>query len=284
MGFLVTADQLAASLDAGERLTVLDARHHLTHPGRGHEEYLEGHVPGAVFLDVDADLSAHPAAGADGRAGSGGRHPLPDAAAFGAAMRRLGVCHDVPVVVYDQATSLSAGRARWMLRDAGHPDVRILDGGWQAWTRAGGRVEVGEVTASAGDFVPAPGQLPRVTADDIPALLAAGHRLHDVRAPQRYRGETEPIDPVAGHIPGARNLPATGFLADDGTFLPVERLREAASAVRPGDAVSCGSGITAAQVLMALELAGIEGVALYAGSWSDWISDPARPVAIGDES
>lgn len=276
MATLVTADQLAASLAAGEPLTVLDVRYWLGHPGRGRAAHLEGHIPGAAFVDLDTDLAAHPD-------GLGGRHPLPDAGAFGAAMRRAGVRSDVPVVLYDQATSLSAGRAWWMLRNAGHRDVRILDGGWRAWQAAGGAIETGEVTASGGDFVPGPDQLPWVDADAIPGLIAAGHRVFDVRAPERYRGETEPIDPVAGHIPGAHNLPATSFLNPDGTFRDPDDLRHLAAEVRPGDAVSCGSGITAAQVLLALHLAGIDGVALYPGSWSDWISDPARPVATGTD-
>ncbi len=269
---LVSAQNLRQLLDAGEPLTVLDARFWLTEPGRGHREYLAGHVPGASFVDVDADL-----------AGPGeGRHPLPDPEHFAAAMRRCGVTASRPVVVLDQDVSLAAGRAWWLLRHFGHPDVRVLDGGFAAWVRSGGPVEVGEAHAAPGDFEPGPGVMPHVDADAIPALLAAGFKVVDVRAPKRFRGEVEPIDPVAGHIPGATNLPASTLFEPDGTFLPAARLRALLGELKAGDVVSCGSGITASQVLLACDEAGIQGVALYPGSWSGWISDPARPVAVGD--
>ena len=270
----VTAADLRRRLERGERITLLDVRYHLAEPGLGEREYLEGHLPGAAFVDLDADLAAP-------HTGPGGRHPLPTAAPFGEAMRRAGVRAGMPVVVYDQRTSLAAGRAWWMLRNAGHEQVAVLDGGYAAWVGDGGTTEQGRVHVDAGDFRPGPDQLPRVTADLIPDLVASGHRIADVRAPERFRGDTEPIDPVAGHIPGAVNLPAAGLFTDEGTLLPVAVLRERLAGLGPGDAVSCGSGVTAAQVLWALDVAGISGVALYAGSWSDWISDPSRPVARG---
>ena len=270
----VTAADLRERLDRGEHITLLDVRYYLTEPGRGEREYLQGHVPGAVFVDLDADLAAAPT-------GSGGRHPLPDPRDFGAAMRRAGVSASTPVVVYDQRTSLAAGRAWWMLRNAGHTHVEVLDGGFAAWQAAGGAQRPGREDAAPGDFEPGPDRLPRVDADQLPVLLAGGHRLADVRAPERFRGETEPIDPVAGHIPGAVNLPAADLFTPDGTLLPVDDLRRRLAPLGPGDAVSCGSGVTAAQVLWALDVAGLDGVALYPGSWSDWISDPARPVATG---
>lgn len=262
---LVTPAQVR-DLDA----TLLDVRFWLNEPGRGREAWLAGHIPGAAFVDLDADL-----------AGPGsGRHPLPDPQRFQAAMRRCGVSASRTVVVYDQAQSLGAGRAWWLLTHFGHPDVRVLDGGFAAWERAGGEIETGEISVAPGDFVAGPGLLPTVDAAGIPSLIASGHRLVDVRAPERFRGETEPIDPVAGHIPGAVNLPATTLFRPDGRFLPQPELRAALSGVRPGDAVSCGSGITASQVLLALDAAGVPDVRLYPGSWSDWITDPARPIAV----
>lgn len=272
---LISAAELRAALDAGTPLTVLDVRYYLPQPGRGKQEYDAGHIPGAVFVDTDTDLAAH-------ATGPGGRHPLPTADAFGESMRAAGVSADVPVVVYDQQTSLSAGRAWWMLRNAGHPDVRVLDGGYAAWLAAGGAVSTYVPTPTPGTFAPAPDALPTIEAADIPDFLDAGHRLFDVRAAERFRGEVEPIDPVAGHIPGATNLPATSLFTENGRFKSAHELGELLAGVRPGDAVSCGSGITAAQVLVALDAAGIDGVALYPGSWSDWISDPNRPIATGE--
>ncbi len=271
----VTAADLRRRLEQGEPTTVLDVRYYLTEPGRGRREYLEGHIPGAAHVDLDTDLAAP-------CTGPGGRHPLPSAAAFGEAMRRVGVRADRPVVVYDQLTSLAAGRAWWMLRDAGHPRVSVLDGGYAAWRAAGGNSEPGGSIPQPGDFEPGPGLLPRVEADDIRVLIETGHRLVDVRAAERFRGDVEPIDPIAGHIPGAVNLPAGSLFGDDGTLLPVDELRERLGPLRAGDAVSCGSGVTAAQVLWALDVAGVPGVALYAGSWSDWVSDQSRPVARGE--
>ena len=270
----VTADELRERLEGEQPISLLDVRYYLPEPGRGEREYLEGHIPGAVFVDLDTDLAAPPA-------GPGGRHPLPAAADFRAAMRRAGVSASRPVVVYDQRGSLSAGRAWWMLRNAGHPRVDVLDGGYAAWLAAGGATIGRREDAEPGDFEPVPDLLPQLHADQVPALLAGGHRLADVRAPERFRGETEPIDPVAGHIPGSLNLPAADLFTSEGTLLPVEELRCRLAPLGPGDAVSCGSGVTAAQVLWALDVAGVTGVALYPGSWSDWISDPSRPVARG---
>ena len=270
----VTAADLRERLAQGEPLAVLDVRYYLTEPGRGEREYLEGHIPGAAFVDLDTDLAAAPT-------GPGGRHPLASASDFGAAMRRAGVRVDGPVVVYDQRTSLSAGRAWWMLCNAGHRRVEVLDGGFAAWLAGGGEVEPGRVSPEPGDFRPGPDLLPQVRAEDIAALVGSGRRLVDVRAAERFRGDVEPIDPVAGHIPGALNLPAGELFTAEGTLLPVAELRARLAPLGPGDAVSCGSGVTAAQVLWALDVAGIDGVALYAGSWSDWISDPSRPVARG---
>lgn len=274
MATLINADDLATEL-AGERAPiVLDVRFALGQPGWGRARFEAGHIPGARFVDVDDDLAQHPR---EDRVG--GRHPLPTREDFAATLRRLGVSHDSSIVVLDQSTSLSAARAWWMLRDAGVPDVRVLDGGMAAWVDAGLPVTTQETPdPEPGDVEAGLPLLPVVDADGVAALLEVGYRVFDVRAEERFRGEVEPIDPVAGHIPGALNLPATLFLAD-GRFLPAPALRELVADVRPGDAVSCGSGITACQALLALDVAGVEDVQLYAGSWSDWISDPSRPIA-----
>lgn len=275
---LVTPEALAARLDAGD-VTVLDVRWALsTRPdGDGRTEYEAGHVPGAVFVDLDADL-ADPVGD-----GSRGRHPLPDVARFGAAMRSSGVRRGVPVVVYDAADGTSAARAWWLLTYHGHRDVRLLDGGYAAWVAAGLPVSDEEPMPSEGDFVPEPGHLPVVDADGAARVASEGVLL-DARTEERFRGEAEPIDPVAGRVPGAVSAPTFANVADDGRWRPAEVLadRFAALGAVPGHevAVYCGSGVTAAHEVFALWRAGVTA-ALYPGSWSAWISDPARPVATG---
>jgi thiosulfate/3-mercaptopyruvate sulfurtransferase len=261
----------AAELDdllSSEPVTVLDVRYRMGGPG-GLSEFEAGHVPGAVYVDLDTALAASP--------GAGGRHPLPDVAVFQEAMRRAGVRDDRPVVVYDDWSGLAAGRAWWLLRYHGHPDVRVLDGAWAGWVAAGGAVQTGAQLPARGDFTARPGAMPMVEADgvlDVPVLV-------DARAPERYLGETEPIDPVAGHIPGAVNVPTTTNLAATGRFRPADQLKALyAAAGVTGDeevAVYCGSGVTAVHDILALEVAGIPA-ALYPGSWSGWITDPSRPV------
>ena len=268
---LITPAELAAVL--GE-VTVLDVRWRLAGPP-GAESYAEGHIPGAVFCDLDADLAAPP--------GAGGRHPLPETEAFQAAMRRLGVSGSRPVVVYDDADSTAAARAWWTLRYFGHEDVRVLDGGYRAWTAEGRETSTERTSPPPGDFTARPGGMPALTAEEAGELARRGILL-DARAAERYRGEVEPVDPVAGHIPGAVSAPTTENVGADGRFLPRERLRErfAALGVAPGTPVGayCGSGVTAAHEVLALTLAGIPA-ALYVGSWSEWISSPDRPVAVG---
>jgi thiosulfate/3-mercaptopyruvate sulfurtransferase len=274
-GPLISADELRSLLGS---VTVLDVRYRLGGPG-GPDEYAAGHVPGAAYVDLDADLSAPP--------GDGGRHPLPDREVFEAAMRRVGVSGGRPVVVYDDWSALAAGRAWWLLRHHGHGDVRVLDGGWAAWAAAGADVEKGLDDADAaepGDFTARPGHLPVVEAADVldvPVLV-------DARAAERYRGETEPIDPVAGHIPGAVNVPTSRNLTEDGRFRPPGELRELYAEVgatpeageRGEVAAYCGSGVTAVHDLIAMEIAGVRA-ALYPGSWSGWVTDPTRPVERG---
>ncbi|HEU5160711.1 MAG TPA: sulfurtransferase [Streptosporangiaceae bacterium] len=251
---------------------VLDVRWHLAGPP-GIEAYQRGHLPGAVFVDLDVDLAGPP--------GPAGRHPLPDADAFQAAMRRAGVSLDSLVVVYDDADSTAAGRAWWTLRYYGHRRVRVLDGGYRAWVESGQPVTTETPVPPPGDFIARPDGMPLLDADGAAALAGEGVLL-DARAGERYRGEVEPIDPVAGHIPGAVSAPTVGNVGVDGRFLPAELLRERFAELGATDAldvgVYCGSGVTAAHEVLALALAGVPA-ALYVGSWSNWVADSARPVA-----
>lgn len=277
MAVLMSVEELRARLaEPGGRLRVLDVRWSLGGPP-GRAEYAAGHIPGAVFVDLEAELAA-PASRA------AGRHPLPDPAALQAAARRWGLREGDPVVVTDGAGNLAAARAWWLLRDAGIAEVRLLDGALPAWVAAGFPLETGERTPPPGDVILRPGALPRVGIDAAAALPAAGGVLLDARAPERFRGDVEAIDPRAGHIPGARNAPAAANLDASGRFLDRETLRErfAALGAVPGAAVavSCGSGVTAAGTIAALAIAGVDA-ALFPGSWSQWSADPARPVAVG---
>jgi thiosulfate/3-mercaptopyruvate sulfurtransferase len=277
-GPLIDVDGLAAALASPEPPTLLDVRWRLGGPP-GLDAYRDGHLPGAVFVDLDRDLAAPVA---DDR--RGGRHPLPEPAEAQRALRRLGVRTRRPVVVYDDVSGTVAARAWWLLRHLGHPDVRLLDGGFAAWLAAGREVETGDgAPPGPGDFVARPGAMAVVEADEVPAVAADGVLL-DVRAAERFRGEVEPVDPVAGHVPGAVSAPTTGNVDETGRFRSPEALRErfAGFGVQPDRAVAayCGSGVNAAHTVLALEVAGLPA-ALYAGSWSDWVSDPARPVATG---
>ncbi|MFL6074176.1 MAG: sulfurtransferase [Mycobacteriales bacterium] len=275
MRVLVDPVTLAAELDSAAPPVVLDVRWRLAGPP-GEADYRAGHVPGAAYLDLDTDLSDPP--------GPRGRHPLPAADRLTAALRRAGVCADRPVVAYDDGDLVPAARAWWVLRWAGHPDVRVLDGGWAGWTAAGLPTSAGVPAEGGGDFTVRPGRLPTVDAAGAAELAGSGLLL-DVRAAPRYRGETEPVDPVAGHIPGAVNAPAAGNLGPDGRLRPVEELRAryAALGAVPGARVGayCGSGVTAAQQVLVLALVGVDAV-LYPGSWSEWVADPSRPVAVGE--
>ena len=274
---LIEAGALAEAMAAGAPPVLLDVRWQLAGPP-GADAYRAGHLPGAVFVDLDRDLAGPP--------GPGGRHPLPGPDAFGAAMRRAGVTAGGEVVVYDEADSAAAARAWWLLRYFGHDRVRVLDGGYRGWVAAGHQVSAGDPPpVAAGDFTARAGHLPVLDAAGAAALARAGVLL-DARAAERYRGETEPVDPVAGHIPGAVSAPAAGNTGPGGRFLDAARLRArfaglGADGSRPAGSY-CGSGVTAAQEILALELAGLRA-ALYVGSWSDWVSDPGRPVATGPE-
>jgi thiosulfate/3-mercaptopyruvate sulfurtransferase len=254
--------------------TILDVRWRLA-GAPGVESYREGHLPGAVFCDLNGDLAAPP--------GAGGRHPLPDADAFQEAMRRLGVSGSRPVVVYDDADSTAAARAWWTLRYFGHPEVRVLDGGYRRWVDEGHPVTKEEPVTEQGDFTARPGGMPVLDAEQAGALAEDGVLL-DARAAERHRGDVEPVDPVAGHIPGAVSAPTSENVDPSGRFHPAEFLRERfiSYGVLPEVPVGayCGSGVTAAHEVLALDLAGVPA-ALYVGSWSNWVTDPSRPVAKG---
>ena len=277
---LITVSELAAALAGDAPPAVLDVRWYLTGPP-GIDAYRRGHVPGAVFVDLDTQLAGPP--------GDGGRHPLPDPADFEAAMRAAGVHADQPVVVCDDADGTIAARAWWLLRYYGHASVRVLDGGFRAWAAAGQPVSTEDAHAGPGDFSARPGNMPALDAAQAAAVARSGVLL-DARAPARYRGETEPVDRVAGHIPGALSAPTAENVTGAGVFRSPDELRARFEAlgVRFGDdgAVAagayCGSGVTAAHEVLALQLAGATA-ALYVGSWSGWLSDPGRPVATGPQ-
>jgi thiosulfate/3-mercaptopyruvate sulfurtransferase len=277
MTVIMSASALAAARASGECAespVLLDVRWQLGGP-HGRPAYEAGHLPGAVFVDLDAELSGPP--------GESGRHPLPDLEVFGAAMRRAGVRADRPVVCYDGGTGWAAARAWWLLRYTGHRDVRVLDGGLAAWD---GPLETGHVTPPSGDFRPHPGSMPLLDADGAADLARSGTLL-DARAGERYRGEVEPIDPVGGHIPGALSAPATKNVSEEtGLLRSPEQLRGRFRALGVTEqhptGVYCGSGVSAAHEILALAHAGIDA-ALYPGSWSEWSSAPGRPVATGPE-
>jgi thiosulfate/3-mercaptopyruvate sulfurtransferase len=275
-----------ADPDPARRPAVLDVRWDLAHGPRP-DLYAAAHIPGAAFVDLDRALAAPVG---DGRRG---RHPLPDAEAFGAAMRAAGVDVGRPVVVYDDAGGTIAARAWWLLRDHGHGDVALLDGGLASWTGAGRAIETAPPAPPAdapqrGDFSGAPGHMPTLDANAAAALAAdPAAVLLDARQAERYRGDSEPVDPRAGHIPGALHRSTRDNVDAAGRFLAPAALAEtfaalgATATARVG--AYCGSGVTAAHEVLALELAGVSA-ALYPGSWSEWSSDPARPVQTGDQA
>ncbi|WP_203453494.1 sulfurtransferase [Jiangella aurantiaca] len=275
MSVLIDTDSLGRRLAAGERTVLLDVRWKLGDP-HGHDHYLAGHLPGAVYADLETELAGPPSP-------AQGRHPLPDVGVLQAAARRWGVRDGETVVAYDHLGGTSAARAWWLLRWAGLADVRLLDGGLSAWTAAGGALESGEVTPPEGDVTLRPGALPTLSADDAAGLATDGVLL-DARAGERFRGETEPVDPRAGHIPGALSAPTTGNVDAAGRFLSPDELRARFASLgvdgRRPVGVYCGSGVTAAHEVAALAVAGIDAT-LYPGSWSQWSSDPERPIATG---
>jgi len=273
---LVSTDILAAHL-ADPRWVVFDCRHDLARPAWGSAAYLESHIPGARFMHMDEDLAGP-------LTGRNGRHPLPDAAVFAAKLGAAGVGPATQVVAYDAQGGVNAARLWWMLRWLGHDAAAVLDGGLGKWLREA-RPQTAELPRIApAAFTPHARAL-AVDVDFVASRLHdSGMRLVDARSAERYRGEAEPIDPVAGHIPGARNLPYADLVNADGSLRTPEELRKAmADAGVPDDGrigAYCGSGVTAAHEVLALQLAGVRA-ALYVGSWSGWIADPHRPVATG---
>jgi thiosulfate/3-mercaptopyruvate sulfurtransferase len=273
---LIDVETLQQQLAGADPPALLDVRWALGDPD-GHKHYVDGHLPGAVFVDLDTELAA------TGLPATTGRHPLPDVTDLQAAARQWGVCTGQPVVVYDNAGSMAAARAWWLLRWAGIEDVRILDGALPAWTATGLPLDQGELVAEPGDVVLSAGHLPVLDADRA-AEYGRSAVLLDARAGERYRGEVEPIDPRAGHVPGAVSAPTGDNLIADGHFRPAaeltHRFDELGADAAATVGVYCGSGVTAAHEIAALRIAGIDA-ALFAGSWSAWSNDEDRPVAVG---
>lgn len=279
MNVLISVAELAQQLSSGTPPRILDVRWTVAAPD-GSDAYLDGHIPGAVYVDLDSELSDHSVTGR-------GRHPLPTAEALQRNARAWGLNPGDAVVVYDDWGGQAAARAWWLLRAAGVENVRLLDGGWTEWQRGGLPAEI--VAAQ-----PDPGTLVIDSLDGLPTVDADGaadrasspdHLLLDARAAARYRGDEEPMDPQAGHIPGAVSAPTVANLTADGTFLPTDDLRARFSALGAGTqpvAVYCGSGVTATHQIAALAIAGYEAT-LFPGSWSEWASTPGRPVATGPD-
>lgn len=274
---LIDVAQLADAMLSDTPPVVLDVRWQLGDDD-GHARYRTGHIPGAVYVDLDSQLAGPPSLEA-------GRHPLPEIDALTEAARSWGIDDTSPVVVYDDNGNLAAARAWWLLRWGGHRDVRLLDGGLTAWRDSGMRLSTGDTPVRPGSVTLRAGSLPTATIDDV-AALGSDHSktvLVDARAAERYRGEVEPIDPRAGHIPGAISIPTSENIDESGRFRAASELRErfAQAGVTDGTPVVayCGSGVNAAHEIAALEIAGLSGT-LFPGSWSQWSADPARPAEI----
>jgi thiosulfate/3-mercaptopyruvate sulfurtransferase len=276
------AELIDRHVDRLDDVVLIDCSFDLAQPGAGRAAFAQAHLPGAVYAHLDEDLSS-------ARTGRNGRHPLPDRALLAHKLGAWGVAPGRAVVVYDRSGGMYAARAWWLLRWLGHAAVAVLDGGFDAWQRAGGAVQAGEAVAPAmAGATPYPAGPAAMATIDAEALgLSLGRVcLVDARAPERYRGDVEPLDPVAGHIPGALNRLFKDNLAVDGGFLPPEVLRAAwaplIGATPAAEVVhQCGSGVTACHNILAMEVAGLGSSRLYAGSWSEWCADPARPVARG---
>ncbi|MCT1478432.1 sulfurtransferase [Microbacterium sp. p3-SID336] len=275
MSRFVSATELHDLLAQDAPVRLIDVRWRLDRPEAGHDDYLTGHLPGAVFVSLDRELSTHGEP-------SDGRHPVPSTATLQAAARRWGVREGDTVIAYDDAKGTAAARAWWLLQQAG-VDVRVLDGGLRAWTAAGFPLTTDDVEPEQGDVVLRELGRGALTIDEAAAFPRTGVLL-DVRAPERYRGESEPLDPVAGHIPGARNLPTLRHLDPDGKLLDRDTVLAsfAEVGVTPGTPVAayCGSGVTAAHTALVLAEVGIDA-SVFPGSWSQWSNTPGRPVATG---
>jgi thiosulfate/3-mercaptopyruvate sulfurtransferase len=276
---LISTDDLV-SLPLDDNCAIVDCRFDLADPGAGEREYERAHVPGAVYAHLDRDLSG-------AKTGWNGRHPLPRVEDLAERFGAWGIRDDVQVIAYDGTTGMFASRLWWLLRYLGHDAVAVLDGGWARWIREGRDTRPGRERRAAATFTarPRPGMLASV--DDVVAALSdPGVRLVDARAPERYRGETEPLDRLPGHIPGAVNRHYQLNVAADGSWRPDDELRDEMrdmlADVAPGRVIAyCGSGVSACHNLLALERAGLPGARLYPGSWSEWSADPSRPVETG---
>jgi len=278
---LISTDELAREL-ADPALVLVDCRHNLSDVEAGERAYLASHLPGARFMHMDRDLSGE-------RTGTNGRHPLPDAAALSAALSRIGIDASKQVVAYDQNNGMWASRLWWLLHWLGHEAAAVLDGGIDKWIAEGRpttadipRVRPARFVAMTPGPVASSAEIAQHLSDQATAPLT----IVDARAPERFRGDIEPLDPVAGHIPGAINRPYGANLTSRGTFKPAELLRsefEAQLGAAPLSSVvhQCGSGVTACHNLLAMAVAGLPGSRLYPGSWSEWVSDPTHPVARG---
>ena len=282
---LISATELQTLAASGAPLMVFDCSCDLMQPALGAQQYQEAHIPGAVFADLNNDLSARHG---DATAASGGRHPLPSRERFAMWLSSVGFANGMQAVAYDRQGANYCGRLWWMLKWAGHDAVAVLDGGLQAWQAAGGAVASGTEPAHfQSNFVLGEPLRQLATAADVRARLGQpGQNVIDARAAPRFRGEVEPLDPVAGHIPGALNRPFGQNIGADGRFKPAAVLRAEFDALLAGrDAATvvhqCGSGVSAVPNLIAMEVAGLGQTALFAGSWSEWCSDPARPVEKG---
>ena len=278
---LIDVDSLAAHL-GDPAFAIIDCRYNPNDEAWGRAEYLAKHIPGAGFADMDHDLAGP-------QTGRNGRHPLPDPAALTRTLSRLGIASDTQMIAYDQGAGMYASRLWWLLRWMGHDAVAVLDGGFAKWLATGRPTSAGEERRTSREFTGLPRLEMSLDTDRVLKLSRnRDWRLLDARAPERYRGETEPIDKVAGHIPGATNHFFMRNLNEAGAFRSPEELRrlfrQALDEVEPAHVVCyCGSGVTACQNLLALEHAGLRGAKLYPGSWSEWSSDPARPIGCGDE-
>ncbi len=290
---LISADQLRELIAAKARLMVFDCTFELMDPAAGEKHYLQAHIPGAVYADLDEALSDKGQPDASGRmqphadAASGGRHPLPSREKFAMWLSSVGFANDMQAVVYDRNNANYCGRLWWMLKWAGHDAVAVLDGGLQAWQAAGGEVREGlEPSHFQSNFELGAPLRTLATTRDVEQRLGGSQTLIDARATPRFRGEVEPLDPVAGHIPGALNRPFQQNIGPDGKFKPAAQLRSEFKQLLGGRDPAgvvhhCGSGVSAIPNVIGMELAGYAPTALYAGSWSEWCRDPKRPVEKG---
>ena len=272
---LITATRLRSLLTSNAHL-IIDCRFDLKDTQAGFAAYLESHIPGAVYAHLDNDLSSHVT-------DSSGRHPLPDADEFAAFLARIGWVPGTSIVAYDDADGSIAARLWWLMKYFGHDCGVLLDGGFKAWCEAGFELESGpsESTGSSAELLVADNRLVLTTAEVVDGLARREILLVDARARERFAGEIEPIDTLAGHIPDAVNYPFTLNLGPDGTFKPVAEIYAGLQAIRGQNQVQmCGSGVSACSNIFAAELAGLEPAKLYVGSWSEWIRDPSRPIAV----